>query len=448
MNSSVENRIATLLDTDPKTLKIVREEDSQYLVATPDFKNYIYDEKKDALLDMRVFNKKEQNEDKFLTQEEKADYWINNQGLIGFSLRKINIIDGVEVEELRDVCTLGFTKALTTFNKKAGIKFSTYCVKCMLNEMYYYLKKEQRKIQNNVSFNKTLSTDHDGNDLTVGDLIADTRPNTVSTESKILNNELREILLRCIDRLEDDEQFLIIYRYGLDNGTILTQSDIAQKLHMSQANVSKLEKLCLKKLRLIMKRNHYEYKAKTKSLVLSQTLDYTFGADEKYNHLDKNSTDNIIIIACERLGLNITEIISVENTDKSNEFIVRFKKNSRIYGIVNTITNHVELKKCELSNTDRFMSYILDIPYLGVPMKTDVSDDRFNIVYSNNDLNEALDLLSENEYFTITRIYGIANYQCMTTHQIAEKLGKTVDDVIELKKHALKKIETFFWERN
>ena len=92
-----------------------------------------------------------------------------------------------------------------------------------------------------------------------------------------------------------------------------------------------------------MKRNHYEYKAKTKSLVVSQNSDYTFGADEKYNHLDKNSTDNIIIIACERLGLNITEIISVENTDKSNEFIVRFKKNSRIYGIVNTITNYGEL---------------------------------------------------------------------------------------------------------
>lgn len=450
--NNIENRIAKLLNEDVETLTIIRQDESQYLVSTKKFKNYIYDEIKDALLDMETYNNKDKNQDKdklyekFLTEEEKTQYYIDNQGLIGFALRKINILDGIEIEELRDICIYGFAKALNTFNKKAGIRFSTYCVKCMLNEMYYYLRKEQKKLQQNVSFDKTLSTDADGNSLTVGDLISDIKHNNgKSSEDQILNNELRSVLYECLSHLEDDEQFLIINRYGLENGgAVLTQSKIAEHLEMSQANVSKLEKTCLRKMRLIMRKLHYEYDAKNKKLAYSMNLDYDFGADNKYNHLDRNSDENVLLITCEKLKLNIDEVVDVKPTNIKNEFYVSFAQNNRIYGIVNTITEHVDLRVKHLSNEDCFMSFVFHTPYIGIPDKSMIETDEYNITYSIDDLKHAMKKLTKNEQYVLSNMYGLFQDKHETTSQMADHLKLTTDDIIKLKKDGYKKIEEYF----
>ena len=62
------------------------------------------------------------------------------------------------------------------------------------------------------------------------------------------------MLLNALQYLKEDEQFIIIYRYGLDRGIVLTQKEIANKVGMSQANVSKIQKNCLQKLKLILRK--------------------------------------------------------------------------------------------------------------------------------------------------------------------------------------------------
>lgn len=441
----ITRRIANLLNENPKSLIVVKESDDQYVITTKNLKNYIYSESEDTLIDFDSLSNKDKTSEKFLTEEEKEAYYKENQGLIGFSLRKINRIDGIEAEELKDVCILGFAKALNNFNKNAGIKFSTYCVRCMLNELYYYLRKEQKKLMKNMSFDKELTNDKDGSSVHVGDLIDSRINGGKSIEDNTLGKELRTILLRCLSELEEDEQFLISYRYGInDENIILTQNIIAEKLHMSQANISKLEKTCLKKLRMLMKQQHYIYDTKSKVLEINLDPVFDLGADEKYNYLEKDSNDNIMLIAADRLRLDIDEISEISKTDNRNEFIVKFKRNNRLYAVVNNITTFVEVKKRELSKDERFMKLVLHIPTLYIPTRDDVETEKYNIQYDKKKLKKELDKLSETERFVISSIYGIQNTKQLLTHSIAEKLNLTIDEVYKIRKTAMNKLEKAF----
>ena len=173
----------------------------------------------------------------YLTEDEKTEYYLENKRLIAFALKKISKPDGVDFTELEGVGTHGFVKALNTFNKSNGTKFSTYAVKCVLNEVYYFLRKEQKHLMMTDSLDEVIASDNNGNKLTIGDTISNTvRTGEKSTEEKILLEELRKTLLQCIDCLPNDEQYLIIYRYGLDNNIIKTQTETAlsprvQSLH-------------------------------------------------------------------------------------------------------------------------------------------------------------------------------------------------------------------------
>lgn len=441
----ITRRIANLLNENPKSLIVVKESDDQYVITTKNLKNYIYSESEDTLIDFDSLSNKDKTSEKFLTEEEKEAYYNENQGLIGFSLRKINRIDGIEAEELKDVCILGFAKALSNFNKNAGIKFSTYCVRCMLNELYYYLRKEQKKLMKNMSFDKELTNDKDGSSVHFGDLIDSRINGGKSIEDNTLSKELRTILLRCLSELEEDEQFLISYRYGInDENIILTQNIIAEKLHMSQANISKLEKTCLKKLRMLMKQQHYIYDTKSKVLEINLDPVFDLGADEKYNYLEKDSNDNIMLIAADRLRLDIDEISEISKTDNRNEFIVKFKRNNRLYAVVNNITTFVEVKKRELSKDERFMELVLHIPTLYIPTRDDVETEKYNIQYDKKKLKKELDKLSETERFVIFSIYGIQNTKQLLTHSIAEKLNLTIDEVYKIRKTAMNKLEKAF----
>ena len=434
----IKRRIAHLLGVEPNTLIVVPETNNQYIITTSDFKNYVYSEKDDIIIDFDSLSNKDKTSDKYLTASEKEDLYLNNQGLIGFTLNKISIIDGIELEELRDVCNLGFAKALSNFNKNEGIKFSTYCVRCMLNELYYYLRKEQKKIYSNISFDKELKNEKDGTSIKIGDLIDSKINGYKSIEETTLNSELRNVLLDCIRYLEEDEQYLIIYRYGLNDDIVLTQTKIAEHLNMSQANISKLEKTCLKKLRILMKRKNYVYNARNKTIEKSAEDIYLTGADEKYNYLDKNSDENIALIACERLKINIEEIDEIKPTNNSYEFIVTFHNNNRIYGVVNNITTHVELKKKDLSKNDRFMELILKLPTLYIPTRLDIETDIYNINYNVRKLKKEINKLTDTEKYIITHIFGILNTEQFLTNDIANKLNLTIEEVYEIRKNAMK----------
>ena len=436
----IKKHIAKLLGEDVDEINVIKGDNDQYLVSTSHFENYVYSEIENALINFNSLSNKIRTTQKYFTEEEKDQYFRENQGLIGYTLNKMCIRDGIEYDELKDVCIFGFAKALNSFNKNEGIKFSTYCVRCMINELYYYLRKEQRKLANSISFDKQLTNEKDGSSVSIGDLIDSKINGELGVEHRALNSELRNILLNCIEYLEDEEKYLIIYRYGLDNNIVLTQNVIAEHLNMSQANISKLEKTCLKKLRILMKKEHYTYDMKNKRLLPS--TDYTFdtGADEKYNYLETNSIDNVMFIAAERLHLELDEIVDVRKTENKNEFIVFFKTNTRVYGLVNTITTHVELKPKQLNTEERFIELVLNKPVLLTPTREDLETDIYNVDINHNIFENAFKTLSKDEMYVLNHMFGLHNEKQLLTHDITKKMNKDINEITKLRKSGMKKL--------
>ena len=55
----------------------------------------------------------------------------------------------------------------------------------------------------------------------------------------MLEEENKEILLKAIRQLKEDEQYILIYRFGLDKGIVKTQKEIAEMINMSQGMFQK-----------------------------------------------------------------------------------------------------------------------------------------------------------------------------------------------------------------
>ena len=159
----------------------------------------------------------------------------------------------VDYEELYDVGITGYAKALVSYNKGNGAKFSTYAYNCIRNEILFFLRKEGKHINNNISLNSILSVDKNGNNLQLEDIVSDEEKDT-GLEDKILEDEQRTILLKAIDELSEKEKKIIIYRFGLDRGIKKTQKELAEETNMSQANVSKIQEKAIKKLKVILKK--------------------------------------------------------------------------------------------------------------------------------------------------------------------------------------------------
>lgn len=187
-----------------------------------------------------------------LTQEEKDFLAAKNIPLIHSIVKKFSNT-GIDYHELLSAGFIGYAKALDTFTKGKNVKFSTYAYRCIQNEILYFLRKEKRHKENDVSLSTPISTDKNGNIMTVESLISTEDFGHRSVEQEAEINEVVKILLKVIDEyLTDLESFIIKSRYGLNHQQPKTQKEIADEIGMSQANVSKLEKGINDKLKKIM----------------------------------------------------------------------------------------------------------------------------------------------------------------------------------------------------
>lgn len=209
-----------------------------------------------------------------------------NIGLI-YSVVKRFAGRGVEAEDLFQIGSIGLLKAVDKFDTSFEVKFSTYAVPMIIGEIRRYLRdtgiikvsrslKESQyrvfKIREDLekklgrepsvtelaeaaeisleelnmvleagaeveSLHKTIYQG-EGTELSLLDKI----PEKENRQEKLLDKVLLEELL---GRLEAEERKLIYMRYFQD----MTQTEIARQLHISQVQVSRMEKRILKKLK-------------------------------------------------------------------------------------------------------------------------------------------------------------------------------------------------------
>ena len=191
----------------------------------------------------------EEEEQYYLTQlkegnQEAKDILIkHNLRLVAHIAKKF---DGGndDQDDLISIGTIGLIKGINTFNPQKKVKLATYVARCVENEILMYLRS-QKKRRNEISLNESIGTDHDGNNISLRDVLG-TEGDLVA-ESVELSFEY-ELLLHKLQYLSERERTVINLRFGLSNGLPLTQKEIGEKLNISRSYVSRIEKRALEKL--------------------------------------------------------------------------------------------------------------------------------------------------------------------------------------------------------
>lgn len=167
-----------------------------------------------------------------------------NLRLVVYTSQKFNNTN-INMDDLVSVGTIGLIKAVGSFDVTKNIKFATYASRCIENEILMQLRKSV-KTRGDISLDEPLSTDKDGNQLKVSDILG-TESDTVGKQ--IEKREECEFLLTAIEKLNHREKLIMKLRYGLIENKELTQKEVAEQLNISQSYISRLEKKILIKLR-------------------------------------------------------------------------------------------------------------------------------------------------------------------------------------------------------
>lgn len=237
----------------------------------------------DASHTLKLIDEAQKNSD-----EAKEKLIKENSPLIK-SVVKLYLNKGIEYDDLYQLGSLGFLKAINNFDSSYNVKFSTYAVPMIAGEIKRYLRdngiiKISRKIKTLsvkigkfideytndfgkspsveevaehfdvdvydvvyamessrqiVSLNSAIGDD-DGKDMTMFD--------RVENEQSIDKEMDNQMLYKVIEELPPRDKKIVILRYFRDK----TQKEIAQELGVSQVQISRLESKILLKLKGIL----------------------------------------------------------------------------------------------------------------------------------------------------------------------------------------------------
>lgn len=153
--------------------------------------------------------------------------------------------DENNAEDFISIGTIGLIKGIDTYNAEKCSKLSSYISRCIENEVRMVLRKNKKR-GSEVSIDEPIGSDHDGNNLTLSEVIpADTEDIADILWAKLEGKKLYTAMREALTPTETD---ILKKRYGLLGYTRKTQKEVADELGISRSYVSRIEKRCLKKL--------------------------------------------------------------------------------------------------------------------------------------------------------------------------------------------------------
>lgn len=178
----------------------------------------------------------------------------HNLRLVAHIVKKFDY-KNVDQDDLISIGTIGLIKGVDTFSNKKGTKITTYCARCIENEILMYFRSNNKN-NKNVSINESIGFDKDGNEISILDILKTPKPDFLDDIS--LKDNIK-LLSEYIKVLTPRERDILIRRYGLMGSEEQTQKVIARELHISRSYVSRIEKRALTKiLREFIKNNNIE----------------------------------------------------------------------------------------------------------------------------------------------------------------------------------------------
>lgn len=149
-----------------------------------------------------------------------------------------------DMDDLLSIGTIGLIKGVDSYSYKHGTKLTTYCAKCIENEILMYYRGD-KKNNKNISLNEPIGFDKDGNEITFLDILKTPKPDYALD---LHNKDNLFLLKKYFNVLTDREKEIITKRYGLNNEKETTQKNIAKEMNISRSYVSRIEKRALTKM--------------------------------------------------------------------------------------------------------------------------------------------------------------------------------------------------------
>ena len=160
----------------------------------------------------------------------------HNMRLIVHIARKYKV-PGCTFDDLISIGSVGLIKAVRSYDMRTGTSLSTYAARCIENEILMSLR-QSRKQQADISLDEPLGTDRDGNAVSFADLLG-TPPDMV--EDEVRRRVTLDRVRKALPRLPERERLVITLRYGLKDGVMHPQHEIAAMLGISRSYVSRLQ---------------------------------------------------------------------------------------------------------------------------------------------------------------------------------------------------------------
>ena len=166
----------------------------------------------------------------------------HNLRLVAHIVKKYDTKD--DNDDLISIGTIGLIKGIDSYSNKHGVKLTTYCARCIENEILMFFRSNNKNLKN-ISLNEKVGYDKDGNEIMILDILKAPTPDYVDEINKKDNIKLLKKYLNILTSREKD---IIERRYGLNNRKEQTQKVIAKELKISRSYVSRIEKRALTKI--------------------------------------------------------------------------------------------------------------------------------------------------------------------------------------------------------
>lgn len=183
-------------------------------------------------------------------QNARATLIERNLRLVAYIANKFKN-PNIEREDLISIGTIGLIKAVSTFNANKGIKLATYASRCIENEILIYMRKNNRiKTKCEMSIDEPISTDSNGNELYISDIIGTSNDIIFETIEEKIN---KKILIDALAKLNDRDKKIIELRFIKNGG--MTQRELSSIMGITQSYISRLEHSIIDELKYYIKCN-------------------------------------------------------------------------------------------------------------------------------------------------------------------------------------------------
>ena len=163
--------------------------------------------------------------------ERIQEIFESNTDVIKYCIKKLDI-SPADIDDMFSVGRLGLLKAALTFDEIWGVKFASYAMRCITNEIFAELRR-RKKYAEDISLNQYIFTDFDESHLYLEDILSN-KSDEVEYQYEIVKNLERtlDFIINCLRRRERLTILLVTAGYKHD--------EVSKMIGVSQSYISKI----------------------------------------------------------------------------------------------------------------------------------------------------------------------------------------------------------------